>query len=138
MCTQLRYPMHTVASSWLVWRYSLLLVCTGAEANHQMGYMEFCYDVKTHVGLDIILWNLNLMKVFGKNSELCEFHVRGQNGRSRMPHLTCLNVGRLCCEHNNLTLLHQLCSHIPSSSGSSSRSVHPVVCDHPNCSTKAI
>ena len=39
------------------------------------GYMEFCYDAKTHVGLVIVLLILNFLKVFGKNCELCELHV---------------------------------------------------------------
>ena len=45
--------MHTLATPWLVSKNTLVMGCTGAKANHQMDYMEFCYnDVKTHVGLD--------------------------------------------------------------------------------------
>ena len=80
-------PKHTVAIALLVGEYTSSNHGNGVHWSRNqppnMGYMELCYDVKTHVGLDIILWNLNLMKVFSINNKKVRVSLSCWEGKSK-------------------------------------------------------
>ena len=51
---------NAYSSLLVVWQVHTGIVCSGAEADRQMGYMECWYDVKTHVWTGFNLMKLEL------------------------------------------------------------------------------